>query len=198
MAARSIVWRDGTPVPATYDLVDEGAEIGHDIAVEVSVGDVLTVEKIVTVFTGRDVATSEPAVDAERWLSRLGWVRRAARRASDRVDRRESACPSSSKISPDESRILRLHLLHLLQTVSPNSSDLDVGVPARGLHGEAYRGHIFWHELFIFPVLNLRLPMVTRSLLGYPLPAGVEARHAAMAAEDLAAYLPMAIRQRWT
>ena len=55
-------------------------------------------------------------------------------------------------------RILRLHLLHLLQTVSPNTADLDVGVPARGLHGEAYRGHIFWDELFIFPVLNLRLP----------------------------------------
>ena len=67
----------------------------------------------------------------------------------------------------DELRILRLHLLHLLQTVSPNTADLDVGVPARGLHGEAYRGHIFWDELFIFPVLNLRLPMVTRSLLGY-------------------------------
>ena len=39
MAARSIVWRDGTPVPATYRLVDEAAEIGHDIAVELSVGD---------------------------------------------------------------------------------------------------------------------------------------------------------------
>ena len=68
-------------------------------------------------------------------------------------------------------RILRLHLLHLLQTVSPNTADLDVGVPARGLHGEAYRGHIFWDELFIFPVLNLRFPMITRSLLRLPLPA---------------------------
>ena len=58
----------------------------------------------------------------------------------------------------DELRILRLHLLHLLQTVSYNSEDLDIGVPARGLHGEAYRGHVFWDELFIFPVLNLRLP----------------------------------------
>jgi alpha,alpha-trehalase len=64
-------------------------------------------------------------------------------------------------------RILRLHLLHLLQTVSPNCANLDVGVPARGLHGEAYRGHIFWDELFIFPVLNLRFPMITRSLLLY-------------------------------
>ena len=45
--------------------------------------------------------------------------------------------------------------------------DLDVGVPARGWHGEAYRGHIFWDELFIFPFLDLRLPEVTKALLRY-------------------------------
>ena len=87
-------------------------------------------------------------------------------------------------------RILRLHLLHLLQTVSPNTADLDVGVPARGLHGEAYRGHIFWDELFIFPVLNLRLPMVTRSLLGYRYRRLPEARHAAAAAGYAGAMFP--------
>ena len=42
-----------------------------------------------------------------------------------------------------------------------------MGVPARGLHGEAYRGHIFWDELFIFPFLNLRFPEPTRALLQY-------------------------------
>jgi hypothetical protein len=48
-----------------------------------------------------------------------------------------------------------------------HSIDRDVGVPARGWHGEAYRGHIFWDELFIFPFLSLRLPMLTRALLRY-------------------------------
>ncbi|WHF24270.1 hypothetical protein QJS66_08805 [Kocuria rhizophila] len=37
--------------------------------------------------------------------------------------------------------------------------------PARGLHGEGYRGHIFWDELLILPVINMRQPHVTRSLL---------------------------------
>ena len=37
----------------------------------------------------------------------------------------------------------------------------------RGWHGEAYRGHVFWDELFIFPLINLRLPEITRSLLLY-------------------------------
>ncbi|MDT5010611.1 MAG: alpha,alpha-trehalase [Mycobacterium sp.] len=190
MAARSTVWRDGDPVPATYRLFDEAAEIGHDIAVRLSVGDTVTVEKIVTVYTGRDVATSEPAVDAQRCIARLGrfadlldghlkaWVRLWERLSIEFDD------------FTDELRILRLHLLHLLQTVSPNTADLDAGVPARGLHGEAYRGHIFWDELFIFPVLNLRLPMVTRSLLGYRYRRLPEARHAARAAGYSGAMFP--------
>ena len=198
MAARSIVWRDGTPVPATYRLVDEAAEIGHEIAVEVSVGDALTVEKIVTLFTGRDVATSEPAVDAQRWLSRLGrFAELRDGHLNDWVHLWERLSIEFEDFT-DELRILRLHLLHLLQTVSPNSYDLDVGVPARGLHGEAYRGHIFWDELFIFPVLNLRMPMVTRSLLGYRYRRLPEARQAARAAGYSRCDVPVAIRQRWT
>jgi alpha,alpha-trehalase len=75
--------------------------------------------------------------------------------------------------------ILRLHIFHLLQTVSPNSVDRNVGVPARGWHGEAYRGHVFWDELFIFPFLNLRLPEITRALLRYRYRRLSEARWAA-------------------
>jgi alpha,alpha-trehalase len=90
----------------------------------------------------------------------------------------------------DELRILRLHLLHLLQTVSHNSDDLDIGVPARGLHGEAYRGHVFWDELFIFPVLNLRFPTITRSLLRYRYRRLLEARRAAKLAGYSGAMFP--------
>ena len=190
MAARSTVWRDGEAVPATYRLFDEAAEIGHDITVRLSAGDAVTVEKIVTVYTGRDVATSEPAVDAQRWIARLG-------RFADLLDGHLTEWMHLwERLSiefddfTDELRILRLHLLHLLQTVSPNTADLDVGVPARGLHGEAYRGHIFWDELFIFPVLNLRLPMITRSLLGYRYRRLPEARHAAAAAGYAGAMFP--------
>lgn len=63
--------------------------------------------------------------------------------------------------------ILRLHIFHLLQTVSTENRDYDVGIPPRGWHGEGYRGHIFWDETFIFPFLNFRLPDISRSLLMY-------------------------------
>ncbi|GAB3017337.1 trehalose-phosphatase [Mycobacterium bourgelatii] len=190
MAARNTVWQDGKPVPATYRLVAQEAEVGHDITVQVAAGATLTVEKVVTLFTGRDVATSEPAVDAERWLGRLG--RYDELRAGHLIEWSHLWERLSIELEDfaDELRILRLHLLHLLVTVSPHCADLDVGVPARGLHGEAYRGHIFWDELFIFPVLNLRLPMVTRALLGYRYRRLTEARHLAKAAGYSGAMFP--------
>ncbi len=190
MAARNTLWRDGSPVAATYRLFEHDTEIGHDIAVQLSAGESVTVEKIVTVYTGRDVATSEPGVDAQRWIGRLG-------RFAELLDGHLTAWTHLwERLSiefddfTDEVRILRLHLLHLLQTVSPNTADLDAGVPARGLHGEAYRGHIFWDELFIFPVLNLRIPTVTRSLLGYRYRRLPEAKHAAHAAGHSGAMFP--------
>ena len=198
MAARSTVWRDGEPVPATHRLFDEAAEIGHDITVRLSVGEAVTVEKIVTVYTGRDVATSEPAVDAERLLARLGrFAELLDGHLTDWVHLWERLSIEFDDFT-DELRILRLHLLHLLQTVSPNTADLDAGVPARGLHGEAYRGHIFWDELFIFPVLNLRLPMITRSLLGYRYRRLPEARHAARSGRLCGCDVSLAVRQRRT
>jgi hypothetical protein len=63
--------------------------------------------------------------------------------------------------------VLHLHIFHLLQTVSPHTAHLDVGVPARGWHGEAYRGHIFWDELFIFPYFNFQRPSLAAALLEY-------------------------------
>ncbi|MGZ5397489.1 MAG: glycoside hydrolase family 65 protein, partial [Mycobacterium sp.] len=190
MAARSTVWRDGEPVAASYRLFEQDAEIGHDITVRLSVGEAVTVEKVVTVYTGRDVATSEPAVSAQRWITRLGrFAELLDGHRTDWVHLWERLSIEFEDYT-DELRILRLHLLHLLQTVSPNSADLDVGVPARGLHGEAYRGHIFWDALFILPVLNMRLPMITRSLLGYRYRRLPEARHAASAAGYSGAMFP--------
>jgi trehalose/maltose hydrolase-like predicted phosphorylase len=85
---------------------------------------------------------------------------------------------------------LRLNMFHLLQAVSPNSIGLDIGVPARGWTGEAYQGHVFWDELFIFPFFNFRMPEITRSLLIYRYRRLGEARAAAAAAGYKGAMFP--------
>lgn len=64
-------------------------------------------------------------------------------------------------------KLLRLHQYHLLVSVSPANNLLDASITARGLHGEAYRGHIFWDELYILPLYDLHLPDAARSMLMY-------------------------------
>ena len=86
--------------------------------------------------------------------------------------------------------MVHLHLFHLLQTVSNNSVGLDVGVPARGLHGEAYRGHVFWDEVFILPFLSLRFPQAARALLLYRYRRLDQARRGAEAAGYAGAMFP--------
>ena len=64
-------------------------------------------------------------------------------------------------------RLLRMHIYHLMVSASPHNVSLDASVTARGLHGEAYRGHIFWDELFILPFYDIHFPEVSKALLMY-------------------------------
>ncbi len=64
-------------------------------------------------------------------------------------------------------KLIRLNLYHLMLTASPYSATHDAGIPARGLHGEAYRGHIFWDEMFILPFYNIHYPEVSKAVLMY-------------------------------
>ncbi|PKP04359.1 MAG: beta-phosphoglucomutase [Bacteroidetes bacterium HGW-Bacteroidetes-9] len=66
-----------------------------------------------------------------------------------------------------DQKLLRLHLYHLMVSASHHNAGIDASFTARGLHGEAYRGHIFWDELFILPLYNLHLPEAAKATLIY-------------------------------
>lgn len=75
-------------------------------------------------------------------------------------------------------KMLRLHLYHSLISLSPHTAQLDAGISARGLTGEAYRGHVFWDEMYILPFYNFQFADTARSALMYRynrLPAAQEA-----------------------
>jgi trehalose/maltose hydrolase-like predicted phosphorylase len=175
----------GASGPATGNPrpVEEPGIVGVEIEARVAPGQPVRVEKVVGLSTTEDLAISEPGEAALAELEgvggfdellgphRLAWAHLwnhchlSLRTVDARQDAEVAPLVDDGKHAPDA--VLDLHLFHLLQTLSPNIADRDVGVPARGLHGEAYRGHIFWDELFIFPYLNLRFPQLTEELLLY-------------------------------
>lgn len=63
--------------------------------------------------------------------------------------------------------LIRLHIFHLFTTASNFHKLIDAGIPARGLHGEAYRGHIFWDELYVLPFYISQFPEIAKSVLMY-------------------------------
>jgi trehalose/maltose hydrolase-like predicted phosphorylase len=190
-AARTRLFEGGDAAPAQRANEEDGGRVGQRLLVRVQQQHELRVEKIVAIRTSRDPAISEPGIAALRDV----------RRAADFAELRETHARrwrqlwSTSDIrlengDTETQLILRLHIFHLLQTASPNTIEHDVGVPARGWNGEAYRGHIFWDELFIFPFLLLRFPEVTRSLLMYRVRRLDEARHLAREAGFEGALFP--------
>ncbi|WP_395108437.1 glycoside hydrolase family 65 protein [Actinomadura sp. SCN-SB] len=157
---------------------DERGWIGQDLTVQAQESVPVTVEKVVALFTTRDRAIEEPAEAARRRVDRAGTFDELLERHVGAWDRLWHRCQLDVD-REDVQRALNLHTFHLLQTVSVHTVDLDVGVPARGLHGEAYRGHVFWDELFVLPFLTLRFPEVARALLLYRWRRLPEARRAA-------------------
>ncbi|MGW2512249.1 glycoside hydrolase family 65 protein [Streptomyces scopuliridis] len=162
MAARTVV--SGQP-PTSSEVHPSRHRAVHRLVIPIAPGRPAAVEKTVALHTSRDLAISDPygaAVDRVTAAGDFSALLDSHVAAWARLWRRADV-----QVPGEAGRVLRLHLFHVLQTLSPHTADLDVGVPARGLHGEAYRGHVFWDELFVLPYLNLHLPEVSRALLDY-------------------------------
>ena len=178
-AARTRIFYDGQQVRTKPKTIEEPGYIAHEFSVKLEKNKAVTIEKIVALYTSRDHAISESGIEARKQVVRASSFDKLLESHILRWEHLWRRCRIAIKDSERVALILHLHIFHLLQTVSPHTIDSDAGVPPRGLHGEAYRGHILWDELFIFPFLNLRIPDITRALLMYRYHRLPEARWAA-------------------
>jgi alpha,alpha-trehalase len=170
LAARLEIFRSNEAITPESRSLEEEGYVAQEFSLRLEEGETVRLEKVISLYTSRDRAISECGLQARGALESAGGF--GALLASHvlawaHLWRQFDIRVQDSGAIERTLGILRLHIFHLLQTASPHVMDLDVGVPARGWHGEAYRGHVFWDELFIFPLLNLRLPEITRSLLLY-------------------------------
>jgi trehalose/maltose hydrolase-like predicted phosphorylase len=192
-AARTRVFRDDDmdkPVDVERGLYQMDDYIQQVLAFDVEEARPVRVEKMVSLFTSHDNAITETLVAAGKHVTGYpGFAVALAEHASAWTELWEVGDIQL----PNEPRVqllLRFHASHVLQVCSRHTARHDAGVPARGLNGEAYRGHVFWDELYIYPYLNFRLPEITRGLLMYRYRRLAEARNAARNAGYRGAMFP--------
>jgi trehalose/maltose hydrolase-like predicted phosphorylase len=145
---------------------------------------------MVAFYTSLDRAISEPLGSAGSSVQRYPSFDEAFQGHAMAWDELWRTCDLSLPNQERVQLVLRFHISHVLQVCSRHTVEHDAGVPARGLNGEAYRGHIFWDELYIYPFLNFRLPEITRQLLRYRYRRLGEARAAAREAGYRGAMYP--------
>ena len=166
-SARTAVSMDGKPLMVKKRIRQGRATVSEEISIPAQENSTYSVDKLVSVYTSRDPGISSPRKAARKALSRARTFQ-ALHRAHQRAWKALwEKCDIQITGDRFVQKVVRLHIYHLLVTASAHHKGPDVGIPARGLHGEAYRGHIFWDELYIVPFFNLRLPEVSRAHLMY-------------------------------
>lgn len=171
-AARVAICHNNRASDNVSEIIQEPDRIGKRYTLEVSPQDTIVIEKVMAFYTSRDDAISECGLEACIAIKHapcfdklLASQQKIWQHLWERFDVEIETTHTDEQALP--SMLIRLHIFHLLQTASPNSVDLDTNIPAKGLHGEGYRGHIFWDNTFVFPFLNFRMPDITESLLKY-------------------------------
>ncbi|TQO20719.1 HAD superfamily hydrolase (TIGR01509 family)/beta-phosphoglucomutase family hydrolase [Rhodoglobus vestalii] len=190
MAARTRVFAAHDLVSSTRDLMAQQGYVAQEFDLEVHQGRPVTVEKVAVVSSSRDRAIASPSYAVTSWIRRLPDIS-VLEEAHERAWRglwRDFAVEIDGPAR--QSLALNLNTFHVLQTVAAANADLDAGVPARGLHGEGYRGHVFWDEIFVYPMLTMRRPDLSRALLGYRYRRLPEAKAAAREAGHDGAMFP--------
>jgi alpha,alpha-trehalose phosphorylase len=93
----------------------------------------------------------------ERYLDGF-WRRSDVRVREIREDR-------TKRTTVEIQQAIRFNLFHILQA---SALAQDVGVPAKGLTGQAYDGHYFWDtEIYLLPFLTYTSPQIARNLLTF-------------------------------
>ncbi|WP_417884961.1 glycoside hydrolase family 65 protein [Zunongwangia sp.] len=172
-------------------LIENEEYIGEDFSVKLSKQQPIFIEKHLALYTSKDEATTESLLEAVNALSEVTPFEKLT--SENTLVWQSLWTENDIEIESDDFEdqlILRLHVFHLLQTYSAHTTNLDAGIPARGWHGEAYRGHIFWDEMFTFPLYNISSPEISRNLLLYRYRRLPEARKAAQKAGFNGAMFP--------
>ncbi len=167
-ALRTLVYRGHERISPKLSVITHGRQrIIHECKIEVEKGHRYSIEKLVSIYTSRDQGVLDSSTAAQETAGQLENFESLLLPHQGKWKALWKRFDMEVQGDPFVQQVLRLHIFHLLQSASTYNEDIDAGMPVRGLHGEAYRGHIFWDELYVFPFYNLHAPETTRALLMY-------------------------------
>ncbi len=166
-AARHTTLKNGNPMPVKSTCKTTKGKVDCFFPISLERNEVLTLEKVVAIHTSKPDDVKSPLAESKNLLKNVGSFNtileasgQAWKKIWDKIDIQIEGDPKSQMLA-------RLHLYHLMVAASPHNVNIDAGIAARGLHGEAYRGHIFWDELYILPLYCIFMPDVAKSILNY-------------------------------
>ncbi|MDY0104182.1 MAG: HAD-IA family hydrolase [Lentimicrobium sp.] len=136
-------------------------------AVPMQRGETLRMEKNVAVFTSKSDDVADPLFEARILATKqqsFDEILKESAKSWSELWKKIDVKIEGNRI---DQKLLRLHLYHLMVSASPHNATIDASFTARGLHGEAYRGHIFWDELFILPFYSMNFPETAKATLLY-------------------------------
>ena len=141
---------------------------------QTAVGQVFSIDKVSTIYTTRDKTSEGKSVDDLRTAS-VDALRTAATRGYDTLLTDSAAewatfwkqTDITIKSRNEFNQLAIRFAMYHLRAMTP-VHDSRMGVGAKGLSGEGYKGHSFWDtEIFILPYFTYTFPDIARSLLEY-------------------------------
>ena len=167
MAAKTTVIENGKPLTVVKDVIQDKAKVSEEMQFNAEENNSYSLEKFVCIRTSLD---QQPGDLKDMCLDSLKKTKTFQGVFGPHAKSWKALWQKADiRVTGDRfvQRILRLHIYHLLVTASPHNATRDAGMPARGLHGEAYRGHIFWDEVYILPFFDSNFPEISKAMLMY-------------------------------
>lgn len=167
VASKVDVFYKDRPLATNFRVKNDEGWVNTYVKAMVKEGESIRIEKLVSICNSISPKTPSPldfVVEDVKKLKSFGVMHAASLSAWEKLWDKVDISITGDRLAQ---KLLRLHIYHTLVTTSPHNTEIDFGIPARGLHGEAYRGHIFWDELYILPFFSLHLPEVAKSVLMY-------------------------------
>lgn len=168
LAAKLIISIDNKEIKPDITIGESIGAVFTHFSILASEAKAISIDKIIAIYTSKDIDIKNSLIDKSiDCIKQIGSFQETLYYSEKIWNNIWKEIDIEIQGNDKIQKLIRLNLYHLIVTVSPHNANIDGGFPARGLHGEAYRGHIFWDELFILPFYNIHFPEISRSILLY-------------------------------